>query len=127
MNRNSPFLEVAQSCSRAVEWLIQRLGQGGIQAIRTFDLQTTRQYPDFCQCTKHGTQQCDCQMVVLLLYPQGDPPISIVAHGNGCQTWFSLVDTPQQRPNSHLVALLLSLVTGEALQSECIEEHSLAE
>jgi hypothetical protein len=41
-------------------------------------------------------------MVVLLIYGSDRQPVSIVAHGYNGQTWFSVVDTPQQRADPHL-------------------------
>ncbi len=124
MDGNSPFLEIAQPCDQAVEWLIQRLGQGGMYVVRTFDLQMARRYQDICRCPYHGTQQCDCQMVVLMVYLAEKEPLSIVAHGHGCQTWFALVDTPQQHPGSHSVDVMRSLLAGDMPQSICVEEDS---
>jgi hypothetical protein len=34
-------------------------------------------------------------MVVLLVYDNGSPPASVVAHGHDGQTWFTLVEFPQ--------------------------------
>jgi len=49
-------------------------------------------------------------MVVLLVYMDNVQPLAIIAHGYNGQTWFSVVDTPQQRANPHLAALLLHSV-----------------
>ena len=65
--------------------------------LRTFDLQIARQAQTSCPCPHHGTDQCDCQLVVLLVYQDHREPLAIVAHGYEGQTWFSVVDTPQQR------------------------------
>ncbi len=117
MSENSPFLILDQPCDSAVEWVVQQIRQTGLQVVRTFNLQVARQAIAGCPCPYHGTEQCDCQMVVMLVYGGGQPnrfdcqPVSIVAHSNNDQTWFSVVDTPQQRADPDLeVAIRLALV-----------------
>src|SRR5512133_2579277 len=66
--------------------------QSGLQVIRTFDLHETRVGETTCSCPNHGTEACDCQMVVLLVYGKENLPVSLVAHGHNGQTWFSLVE-----------------------------------
>ncbi|HUV26627.1 MAG TPA: hypothetical protein VMW34_04605 [Anaerolineales bacterium] len=97
MSENSPFLYLEQSCDEAVDWVRRQLINIHLNVVRTFDLQIARHAHDSCPCPHHGTEQCDCQMVVLLVYGNDRHPVSIVAHGYNCQTWFSMVDTPQQR------------------------------
>jgi len=92
----NPFLVLKRDCSEAVQWISDCLNQSGLQVVQTFDLHTARIDPSLCSCPHHGTEQCDCQMVVLLVYENGFPPASIIAHGHDCQTWFMLVDSPHQ-------------------------------
>jgi len=106
MTNNSPFLLLDQDCREAVEWIIDRFSSAGLQAVCTFDLQVARQANVDCPCPHHGTDECDCQMVVLLVYKTGHQPISIVAHGYDGQTWFSVVDSPQQRADPKLEACI---------------------
>ncbi len=127
MNGDSTFLEIPQACAQAADWLIQRLRQGGMDVVRTFDLQSTRHYQDSCQCPQHGTQPCDCQMVVLFVYLAGKGSLSILAHGHSNLTWFSLVDSPQQRINPYLKAYIHRLVTGDVFQSIASTEDSWTE
>ena len=92
----SPFLVLKKDCDEAVRWISVNLNHSGMQVVQTFDLQTTRFDHRLCTCPHHGTEQCDCQMVVLLVYDNGFPPASIIAHGYDGQTWFMMVDSPQQ-------------------------------
>jgi hypothetical protein len=41
-------------------------------------------------------------MVVLLVYGATEEPVTLILHGNGDQTWFSLADTVLQNPNLQL-------------------------
>lgn len=110
MNENSPFLILEEACEEAIDWVTRRIGFAGLQVVRTFDLHTARHHADAalenCPCPYHGTDQCDCQMVVLLVYGRDRQPVSLVAHGHHGQTWFSVVDTPQQRADPHVEATI---------------------
>ena len=112
MSDNSPFLILEQSCDVAIDWFVRQISNTGLQVIRTFDLQAARHDQAGCPCPHHGTEQCDCQMVVLLVYGSRGhklserQPVSIVAHGYNGQTWFLVVDTPQQRPDPSIEAAI---------------------
>lgn len=92
MNQNRTILSLKQPCDEAVQNFVERMEQTGLQVMRTFDLHQTRMVETACSCPHHGTEKCDCQMVVLMVYGKGDQPVSLVAHGHDGQTWFSLVE-----------------------------------
>ena len=106
MSENTPFLYLEQSCDEAVDWVRGQLTNIHLSVVRTFDLQIARHGHENCPCPHHGTDQCDCQMVVLLVYGCDRHPVSIVAHGYNGQTWFSVVDTPQQRADPRIEAAI---------------------
>jgi hypothetical protein len=106
MSGNTAFLKLDIPCNEAVDWVSHRLSQAGLEVLRTFDLQVARPVMKDCPCPHHGTDQCDCQMVVLLVYPASKQPVSMIAHGYNGQTWFSVVDTPQQRADPDLEAII---------------------
>jgi hypothetical protein len=110
MNDNDPFLMLEQSCDDAVDWVIERVSFAGLSVMVTFDLQVARHTQTACPCPHHGTEHCDCQMVVLLIYRNGQQPLTMIAHGHSGQTWFSVVDTPQQRADPHLAAIIHHLL-----------------
>lgn len=99
---NPPFLKLDQPCDQAVDWLVIRFNLVGLSVIRTFDLQIARQAQLACTCPHHGTDICDCQMVVLMVYAGDREPVTLIAHGSSGQTWVSVVDTPQQRADRRL-------------------------
>lgn len=92
LNQNRPILFLQQPWVDAVPYFVKRMEQSGLQVIRTFDLHETRMSEIPCSCPNHGTAQCDCQMVVLLVYGKDNQPASLIAHGHNGQTWFSLVE-----------------------------------
>lgn len=102
MNALSPFLSVDRSCEETLQWLSQRLSRAGFRTLQTFDLHDARFAVTDCACPHHGTDQCDCQMVVVLIYGKAEEPATLMLHGNDGQTWLSLVDTPLQHPDPSL-------------------------
>jgi hypothetical protein len=110
MSAGSVLCVMDLDCAAAVTWMTNKVSQAGLAVIRTFDLQTTRYGAASCPCPQHGTDACDCQMVVLLVYQDHHQPLSLVAHGYDGQTWFSVVSTPEQRPDPALEQLIHGLL-----------------
>ena len=102
-------------CEEAVAWVIQQLGKAGLGVVRTFDLKVARLLQPECPCPHHGTEKCDCQMIVLLIYADDRGPVSFVAHGYEGKTWFSLVNTPQQHADSFLSRIIQQNLVHEVL------------
>ena len=96
MNMISPFLTLDCSCDKALQWSSQNLTQNGLRVMQTFDLQTARQALENCPCPHHGTDQCDCQMVVLLVYGKAEGSVTLILHGNDGKTSLSLVNNSLQ-------------------------------
>lgn len=93
---SAPFLKVNKDCGNSVLWATRRLDRAGYQTMRTFDLRASHLAHFDCPCPQHGTQECDCQIVVLLVYQGKQAPITMIIHGSGRTSWFYLVNTPQQ-------------------------------
>jgi hypothetical protein len=110
-----PFLILEQPCNEAAAWVIRQVSGAGLQVLRTFDLQDARHDPAECPCPHHGTDRCDCQMVVLLIYGGDYQPVSLVAHSHDGKTWFSLVDTPQQRADPRMQRAILQALPSESI------------
>ena len=116
MRNSSPFMILHKPCDEAVDWASRRLEQGGFQAVRTFDLQAARLAHLDCPCPHHGTAQCNCQMVVLLIYQGNSSPVTMVVHGTDKTSWFYLINLPQQPVGQNLeknIEEALSLESGE--------------
>jgi hypothetical protein len=58
--------------------------------VPTFDLQVARSAHPECPCPHHGTNKCNCQLVVLLVYGKSEDPATLVIHGQDGKTWISL-------------------------------------
>lgn len=93
MNTENLLLTMKESCSNTAAFVTSRLQNAGLQVLQTFDSKNARSAESSCTCQHHGTAQCDCQLMVLLVYGKAGLPVSIVAHGYDGQTWLSLVET----------------------------------
>jgi hypothetical protein len=97
-----PFLVLDQACDQVLTWVKQQLASAGLRVVQTFDLQVARlAHPD-CPCPHHGTEDCNCQMVVLLVYGKQEDPATLIIHGQDGRSWVSLAGPMGKRFNQHL-------------------------
>lgn len=97
-----PFLALNQTSEKVQRWVNQKLTRAGLRVVPTFDLQVARlAHPD-CSCPHHGTDDCNCQMVILLVYDQQDDPATLVIHGQDGKTWLSLAAPVKTRSRPSL-------------------------
>ena len=99
----TPFLSLNHPGDKSLVWLKERLATANLRVIQTFDLHSARHALADCPCPHHGTDQCDCQMVVLLVYANAAEPATLILHGNDGQTWLSLVEHPDQPVNKDAI------------------------
>ena len=78
----------------AAAWVTGRLEGAGLGVYRSFDLRSARHVNGSCACADHGTEACDCQMVVLLVYLKQGRPATIVLHRHQGRSWLQMVDAP---------------------------------
>lgn len=98
----SELLTIECICNEAVHWMKESLESAGLRVANSFNLQSARTASSSCTCPHHGTVDCDCQMVVLLVYGSDSRPATLVAHGHDGRTWLSLVETPEQQLSPYL-------------------------
>ena len=97
-----PFLALDQTSDQVQTWVIEQLTGAGFRVAQTFDLQVARLTHSDCPCPHHGTNDCNCQMIVLLVDGNQGEPVTLVIHGQDHNTWLSLVSPLGQRANPHL-------------------------
>ncbi|HEX8992467.1 MAG TPA: hypothetical protein VF784_12380 [Anaerolineales bacterium] len=108
------FMHVNGSCGETVRRVQRSLAHRGLRVLATFDLREARSSLEDCPCPYHGTADCDCQMVVLLVYSEGMAPTTLVLHGNDGQTLISLSDDPAQEPHPLIRAAVEEVVKDRA-------------
>jgi len=107
MMEKAPFLIVEQSYDIAVAEVMEQVDNLGLQHTITFDLKQARQAHANCPCPHHGTEKCDCQLAVILIYGNSPRPATMIAHGHEGKTWFSFVETPQHHAGHPMETLLV--------------------
>jgi hypothetical protein len=117
MKRSNYLLTLKLDSDQAVEQVYHRLMDDDFQVVRSFDLQTARLAHTNCTCPHHGTEDRDCQMVVLLVYDKQGEPLTLVAHSHDGQTYFELVDSPQQRPQRMIKTAVLQALAIEGFRT----------
>ena len=113
MRHETHLLTLNLDSKNAVNRIIDRLTADGMQVIRSFDLQIARAAHVDCKCPHHGKDECDCQLVVLLVYDEQGILLTLVAHGNDNKTHFALADPPKQVQES--------ILKNEILQALALE------
>jgi hypothetical protein len=109
----SPFLSVNQSCDEALQWAEKQLQRANLRAVQTFDLHAARARLHDCPCPNHGTEQCDCQMVVLLVYGKSTEPETLILHGSDGRTWISIAETPSQPAQTNAMIAIKNALEGK--------------
>jgi hypothetical protein len=122
MSQNLQLVTLQANCEEATTQAAQLLSSAGLQVVRSFDLRSARMAHAECTCPHHGTAQCTCQFVVLLVYGQGGAPMSLVVHGHDGQTWLSFVDTPQQPADMKLAAKIAQALSPASFVPETHEQ-----
>lgn len=117
MYQTSHVLDIRADSQPAVDQVVKALTGAGLQVVHSFDLQVARSAHTGCTCPHHGTAQCDCQMVVLLVYDRVHSPATLIAHSHDAQTQVRLVDAPEQRPHPQLEMIILKALVPESFLS----------
>ncbi len=106
MSALMPFLALDQTSDQVQTWVIEQLTSAGFRVAQTFDLQVARLAHSDCPCPRHGTENCNCQMIVLMIYQKENDPVTLIIHGQDGRTWLSLANPTGQRANQHLEAAI---------------------
>ena len=91
----------------AISWINQELLSQGLIVKPSFDLRTAKSAQTKCTCPHHGTKQCDCQIVVLLVYGGREGPISLVVHSQDGSTYLSMADKLSAEDEDTLVGKII--------------------
>src|SRR5215208_2603500 len=97
-----PFLSIDSSCEEALKLTGKQLSEASLRVVQTFDLHIARFAPYDCSCPNHGMEECDCQLVVLLIYGEALEPATLILHGNDGKTWFSMTEGPLHHVDKNL-------------------------
>lgn len=102
----SPFLSVDACWEKALHSIQTSLSQAGFSTVQTFNLQAARLSLQKSDCPTHGTEACDCQLVVFLVYGEPAEPATLMLHGNQTKTWLSIPESAPPVPNPGLIGAI---------------------
>ena len=109
----------------AAQAATEALARRGFRVVRSFDLRSAlaplAAHAD-CECPHHGTAQCTCQFVVLLVYGESGAPAVITTHSRDAQAHVQIVrptgmlrDDANSRPDARLVEQVMAALFEAAL------------
>ena len=105
--RNLPLTIMYMDCDSAVRQATTTMRTAGYLVVKSFDLHSA--VPTQCGCNCNPCS-CSCQMVVLMIYAQEGPPVTLIFDSDGSQTNVNLVNNPQQSAHPGWFASLTQLL-----------------
>ena len=93
MRQTNLIKSMRRDSRTSVHGVSECLQNGGLQVLQVFDLQAARATQPSSCCPIHGTEQCDCQMVILLVYAGDKRSVTLMVYGNDCETSVEIVNT----------------------------------
>ena len=107
-----PTIQLEKPATEAVESVIQALGESAFKVMRSFDFREAASAHPHCVCPYHGIENCTCQFLMLIAYPDREDrgPLLIAVHSHQDKTFVSLVDGDE----SEWLGAMLSLAGGTA-------------
>ncbi len=106
----SQLLVFNNSVHFVIGWLTNLLQDAGLQLTPSFNFRTALPEDIACNCPHH-TDNCDCDLTVMLVYGSEPEPATLVAHSHNGRTWLSLVENEEERPSSALRLQIKSALT----------------
>lgn len=97
-----PLAIIETRCSQFVAPFKKALENAGLWIFQSFDLQSMQIMPEGCTCPNHGTNQCTCELIVLLVYQNFGSPISLILDGRDEKTYVYIADDMQNVNKSSL-------------------------
>jgi hypothetical protein len=89
------------------------LTRRGFYVVRSFDLRSALTADLACDCPHHGTAQCTCQFVVLLVYGTAAEPAVLTVHCRDDQTQARIIHDATTVPDPRLAEQVMAAL-GEA-------------
>jgi hypothetical protein len=116
MVQSSHLFSLKADSESVLAFLTTAFNDAGVQVMRSFDLQAARSAHTQCTCPHHGSDQCSCQMIVLLVYDNELSPVTLVVHGKDDVTHLGLISGSPRVDTQWLEAFL-----GRALHGYCLD------
>ena len=99
----------------ATQTATQSLAKLGLRVVRSFDLRSALATHAGCECPHHGSEQCTCQFLVLLVYGPAGAPVVVSAHSRDGQAELQIVQDANTYPDAGLADQVMSALVEAAL------------
>lgn len=99
MNESIVFNFDSETATQAA---LAALARHRLYVMRSFDLRSALQSQGGCECPHHGTAQCNCQFVVLLVYGEATAPAVVTLHSCDNQAEARIVHDATTIPDPRL-------------------------
>ncbi len=112
MNDDLTFNSTGEVAARTATAALIRCG---LYVVRSFDLRSALTPHVNCDCPHHGTAQCTCQFVVLLIYGEAVAPLVLTLHSHDDRTSAQIVRDAANAPDPHLAEQVMAALMEAAL------------
>ena len=99
----------------AIKAVMTTLARHGLYVTRSFDLRSALTTHGGCECPHHGTAQCNCQFVVLLVYGEAAEPVVITMHSRDNRTEAKIVHDATAIPDPRLAEAVMTVLMESAI------------
>ena len=100
-----------------IQRITKTLQDAGLRVMVSFDSRQTQLDQQYFSCPHHGTADCDCHIVVLLVYGTEAYPASLIAYGQDDEIRVSLIYPPGLRPSHILQSQIISALKPSLIQT----------
>lgn len=114
-----PLVVLENDNNNPIQQIQDSLTDAGLRVLTSFDSRHMRAEATAIPCPHHGTAECSCRIVVILVYGLEDSPATLLVHGQDHGIMVSLTYPPGLRPSS----LFLSQIT-QILQTNLISNRN---
>jgi hypothetical protein len=111
MYHTSHILSTHADSQLFVDLLVEGLTGAGLPVVQSFDFQLGKSLHSQCTCPHHGSQLCDCQMVMLLIYDLESQPVTLVVHGQDGKVHLGLVRNQERQSEEGIRNLVRSILS----------------
>lgn len=116
----------SRACEDTADIVVRMLSLAGLRAVRSFDLRSAAALAPDCACPHHGTDQCDCQYMVFLVYDSQRNIATLAVHGHNGYSYVELVDRPAGHRDAELEMTVLQTVAAAEVETPGTTDDAVA-
>ena len=87
------------------------LAKHSLPVVLSFDLRAAQAGQSACACHTRSTSQCECTLVVLLVYGAAPEPLTLIVSGCGSQTEVRIAQDADVHPDPRLATDVFDILT----------------